>query len=165
MTKPTPDRRAGASRARIRASASRAGVESAASRDEAARQAEAAAQAEAAGQPQPAGGGVQDGEEGAEAAAEAGVQSRAGSPPHARSSYRVASQDRLPGWGEELLTPAEVASLFKVDPKTVVRWTKAGYLDAVTTPGGHRRFRESEVRALLGSGQELPAEGGGGTAA
>ena len=50
---------------------------------------------------------------------------------------------------EKLLTPAEVASLFRVDPKTVTRWAKAGKLSAIRTLGGHRRYRESEVRALL----------------
>lgn len=48
-----------------------------------------------------------------------------------------------------LLTPGEVAALFRVDPKTVTRWAKAGKLDAIRTLGGHRRFRESEVRAHL----------------
>ncbi len=50
---------------------------------------------------------------------------------------------------EQLMTPAEVAELFRVDPKTVSRWAKAGKLSAVRTLGGHRRFRESEVRRLL----------------
>jgi excisionase family DNA binding protein len=50
---------------------------------------------------------------------------------------------------ESLLTPAEVAALFRVDPKTVTRWAKAGKLAAIRTLGGHRRFRESEVKALL----------------
>ena len=50
---------------------------------------------------------------------------------------------------EHLLTPGEVASLFRVDPKTVTRWAKAGKLSAVRTLGGHRRYRESEVRNLL----------------
>jgi excisionase family DNA binding protein len=50
---------------------------------------------------------------------------------------------------ERLLTPAEVASLFRVDPKTVGRWAKAGRLDSLRTPGGHRRFRESVVLDLL----------------
>ena len=50
---------------------------------------------------------------------------------------------------EPLLTPAEVASMFRVDPKTVTRWAKAGKLCAIRTLGGHRRYRESEVRALL----------------
>ncbi len=50
---------------------------------------------------------------------------------------------------EKLLTPAEVASLFRVDPKTVTRWAKAGKLNSIRTLGGHRRYREVEVRALL----------------
>ncbi|MEO8517618.1 MAG: BldC family transcriptional regulator [Dermatophilaceae bacterium] len=51
---------------------------------------------------------------------------------------------------EALLTPGEVATLFRVDPKTVTRWAKAGKLTSVRTLGGHRRYRESEVRGLLG---------------
>ena len=50
---------------------------------------------------------------------------------------------------DSLLTPSEVASMFRVDPKTVTRWAKAGKLSAVRTLGGHRRYRESEVRNLL----------------
>ena len=51
--------------------------------------------------------------------------------------------------GDALLTPAEVAALFRVDPKTVTRWARAGKLTSQRTLGGHRRYRESEVRALL----------------
>jgi excisionase family DNA binding protein len=51
--------------------------------------------------------------------------------------------------GDRLLTPGEVAALFRVDPKTVTRWAAAGRISSIRTPGGHRRFRESEVRALL----------------
>lgn len=51
--------------------------------------------------------------------------------------------------GERLLTPGEVAALFRVDPKTVTRWATAGRIGSIRTPGGHRRFRESEVKALL----------------
>lgn len=60
---------------------------------------------------------------------------------------------------EPLLTPAEVAAMFRVDPKTVTRWAKAGKLSSIRTLGGHRRYRESEVRALL-AGHPTPAEGG-----
>jgi excisionase family DNA binding protein len=52
--------------------------------------------------------------------------------------------------GDELLTPAEVAKLFRVDPKTVTRWHRAGKISAIRTLGGHRRFYASEVRRLLG---------------
>lgn len=51
---------------------------------------------------------------------------------------------------EALLTPAEVAAIFRVDPKTVTRWAKAGKLTSLRTLGGHRRYIESEVRNLLG---------------
>jgi excisionase family DNA binding protein len=60
----------------------------------------------------------------------------------------------LHGDSEVLLTPAEVASLFRVDPKTVTRWAKAGKLSSIRTLGGHRRYKESEVRALLGAASE-----------
>ena len=50
---------------------------------------------------------------------------------------------------EALLTPAEVASLFRVDPKTVTRWAKSGKLTSIRTLGGHRRYPEDEVRQLL----------------
>ena len=44
-----------------------------------------------------------------------------------------------------LLTPAEVAAAFRVDPKTVTRWAKSGKLNSIRTLGGHRRYLESEV--------------------
>jgi excisionase family DNA binding protein len=39
--------------------------------------------------------------------------------------------------------------MFRVDPKTVTRWAKAGKLTSIRTLGGHRRYREQEVRQLL----------------
>jgi excisionase family DNA binding protein len=48
-----------------------------------------------------------------------------------------------------LLTPAEVAALFRVDPKTVTRWAKAGKLSSIRTLGGHRRYRADEVKKFL----------------
>ncbi len=50
---------------------------------------------------------------------------------------------------ERMLTPAEVASMFRVDPKTVTRWAKAGRITSIRTLGGHRRYREAEVLAAL----------------
>ena len=54
-----------------------------------------------------------------------------------------------PSETDALLTPAEVAAMFRVDPKTVTRWAKAGKLTSIRTLGGHRRYRESEVREIL----------------
>ncbi|MGI8791481.1 MAG: BldC family transcriptional regulator [Actinomycetota bacterium] len=53
---------------------------------------------------------------------------------------------------DSLLTPAEVAALFRVDPKTVTRWAKAGKLSSIRTLGGHRRYRAEEVRRFLDDG-------------
>jgi excisionase family DNA binding protein len=68
----------------------------------------------------------------------------------------VESRDRL-------LTPGEVASLFRVDPKTVTRWAAAGRINSIRTPGGHRRFRESEIRELLRQDGAKPTGPAGGT--
>jgi excisionase family DNA binding protein len=54
---------------------------------------------------------------------------------------------------ERLLTPAEVAAMFRVDPKTVTRWAKAGKLSSIRTLGGHRRYSEGEVLAFLAVGR------------
>ena len=53
---------------------------------------------------------------------------------------------------ERLLTPHQVAEMFRVDPKTVARWASSGRIGSIRTPGGHRRFRETEVLALLAEG-------------
>jgi excisionase family DNA binding protein len=50
---------------------------------------------------------------------------------------------------ERMLTPSEVARMLRVDPKTVTRWGKSGKLQTTRTPGGHRRYRESEVRGYM----------------
>jgi excisionase family DNA binding protein len=50
---------------------------------------------------------------------------------------------------DALLTPAEVAALFRVNPKTVTRWARAGKITAIRTLGGHRRFRASEIKRCL----------------
>ncbi len=55
---------------------------------------------------------------------------------------------------DTLLTPAEVAALFRVNPKTVTRWARSGKLTAMKTLGGHRRFRAGEVRTALASAGE-----------
>ena len=59
---------------------------------------------------------------------------------------------------EPLLTPAAVAAMFRVDPKTVTRWAKAGKLTSIRTLGGHRRYKESEVRGLLEGGAPTKVE-------
>jgi len=57
----------------------------------------------------------------------------------------------------ELLTPAEVGIMFRVNPKTVTRWARAGKISSVRTLGGHRRFRTSEIRRFFEEAQDLLA--------
>ena len=61
----------------------------------------------------------------------------------------------------QLLTPGEVALMFRVDPKTVTRWASAGRIGSVRTPGGHRRFLEADIKVLL---DKLTTEAGPQTA-
>lgn len=55
------------------------------------------------------------------------------------------TQDTAPGY----LTTAGAAAILHVSPKTVSRWVKEGRLPARKTFGGHARFLEQEIRALL----------------
>lgn len=58
---------------------------------------------------------------------------------------------------ERWLKPSEVAGLFveadlfKVPLSTLRSWASAGRITSARTAGGHRRYRESDVRALLAS--------------
>jgi len=56
-----------------------------------------------------------------------------------------------------LLTPGEVAVMFRVSPKTVTRWARAGKIPAIRTVGGHRRFRASDVRRFVEACEVLEA--------
>ena len=50
---------------------------------------------------------------------------------------------------EDLLTPAETAAAFRVTVSTTRRWQSEGKLTEIRTPGGARRYRKTEVLALL----------------
>ncbi len=54
-----------------------------------------------------------------------------------------------PAEADELLMPSQVVRRFRVDPRTVTRWSRAGKLNPVKTRGGHRRFRASKVQRCL----------------
>jgi len=56
------------------------------------------------------------------------------------------------------LLPARAAAILKVDPGTVARWANAGRVSRVQrTLGGHRRYEESEIRALADALTEAAA--------
>lgn len=49
---------------------------------------------------------------------------------------------------EPPFTTGEVASIFNVNPKTVTRWAQSNRITSFRTPGGHRRYRADDIRAL-----------------
>ena len=57
------------------------------------------------------------------------------------------------------LRTAQVAEFLQVSPKTVSRWAQEGMLPYVRTLGGHRRYPDAEIRALLESLSELSSAG------
>jgi excisionase family DNA binding protein len=63
-----------------------------------------------------------------------------------------------PSSASNLLTPGEVAQMFRVNPKTVTRWARAGKISAIRTLGGHRRFDALEVQAFLDRSQGIAGE-------
>lgn len=65
---------------------------------------------------------------------------------------------KLPAW-QRPLTRSEVARLFRVDTKTVVRWQQAGKLQSFVTPGGHHRFDRATVEALANARARTPDSG------
>ena len=55
----------------------------------------------------------------------------------------------------DLMTCREVAAVFRVDPKTVYRWTKAGKLPhALITPGGHYRYSRTTITIMTAVQEE-----------
>ena len=57
------------------------------------------------------------------------------------------------------LRTAQVAELLQVSPKTVSRWAQKGMLPYVRTLGGHRRYPDREIRALLETLSESSSAG------
>jgi excisionase family DNA binding protein len=57
------------------------------------------------------------------------------------------------------LRTAQVAELLQVSPKTVSRWAQEGRLPFFRTLGGHRRYPDAEIRALLEALSELSPAG------
>jgi excisionase family DNA binding protein len=57
------------------------------------------------------------------------------------------------------MRPGPVARLFRVDPKTAVRWAEDGKITTIRTPGGHHLFLTADILERLGpkvmSGEEV----------
>lgn len=50
---------------------------------------------------------------------------------------------------ERMLTRGQVAAIFRVSPRTVERWTRAGLLTSSDTPLGRRRYGAEAVQRVL----------------
>ena len=62
------------------------------------------------------------------------------------TDQRLGGEDQVPR--QVLLTSGEAATVLQVVPRTIARWANDGTLECTRTAGGHRRFREADVRAL-----------------
>lgn len=51
------------------------------------------------------------------------------------------------------LSTADAAALIGCHPETIKRWALKGEVASFLTPGGHRRFRRSDIDALLAAGR------------
>lgn len=64
------------------------------------------------------------------------------------------------GHNRAYMTPNEVAELLMVSPVTVRQWAQKGWLKAITTAGGHRRFLGEDVEAFARErGMQLLSDG------
>lgn len=57
----------------------------------------------------------------------------------------VVTDEAVQDDGGELLRPAAAATLVGRDVRTLGRWSSSGRLAAVTTRGGHRRYRREDL--------------------
>jgi excisionase family DNA binding protein len=50
---------------------------------------------------------------------------------------------------DELLAPAAAGAVIGVSRDTIKRYERDGRITSVRTPNGHRRYRRSDIEALL----------------
>ncbi|HDH50215.1 MAG TPA: helix-turn-helix domain-containing protein [Nitrospirae bacterium] len=59
---------------------------------------------------------------------------------------------------DRILSISKAARYLGVFPLTLRNWEKKGKIRAFRTPGGHRRFRKSDLDALFGIEDEKNSE-------
>ena len=59
-----------------------------------------------------------------------------------------------------LLRAGEVAVLLQVSRRSVAAWASRGLIPFIETPGGHRRFRAADIRALVATLERSAGERG-----
>jgi excisionase family DNA binding protein len=78
----------------------------------------------------------------------------------ADESTRARKGGRPAGGGLDWLTLGQAAEYLGVAQSTIRKWSDSGRLPAFYTPGGHRRFRRSDLDAFLSSSRGTPLRGG-----
>jgi len=78
----------------------------------------------------------------------------------ANESTRTRKGGRPAGGGLEWLTLGQAAEYLGVAQSTIRKWSDSGRLPAFYTPGGHRRFRRSDLDAFLSNSRGTPLRGG-----
>src|SRR5918999_555920 len=73
---------------------------------------------------------------------------------------RARKGGRPAGGGLDWLTLGQAAEYLGVAQSTIRKWSDSGRLPAFYTPGGHRRFRRSDLDAFLSSSRGTPFRGG-----
>ena len=58
-----------------------------------------------------------------------------------------------------LMMPREVAERLGVNPKTVSRWARLGWIKTIRTPGGHRRYYREEIERMVADGEHAQLPG------
>jgi len=80
--------------------------------------------------------------------------------PMANESTRSRKGGRPAGGGLEWLTLGQAAEYLGVAQSTIRKWSDSGRLPAFYTPGGHRRFRRSDLDAFLSNSRGTPLRAG-----
>jgi excisionase family DNA binding protein len=80
--------------------------------------------------------------------------------PMANEGTRSRKGGRPAGGGLEWLTLGQAAEYLGVAQSTIRKWSDSGRLPAFYTPGGHRRFRRSDLDAFLSNSRGTPSRGG-----
>lgn len=65
------------------------------------------------------------------------------------NTFTAATRDDASAAPDRWLTLGQACKLLNVDESTLRRWADAGQVRTFRTPGGHRRFAESDVRAIV----------------
>lgn len=61
---------------------------------------------------------------------------------------------------DRLMSTSEVAQILGVSHATIKRWTDDGTLPCFRSPGGHRKFRDRDIREFVSRGRANPVPKG-----